>query len=160
MNTRMHIVELNSIADVIKSYTDHTIFPWQHSKYQKINVIVQLFSSNDFFDEVPKNRNKALLLNKLAMDIFEKQELLGLQVVYAKAVHVKNTAKWKSKVTVPMTGYILIIDQDMLLFSFPKHSYEREALELHTFDYTHMLTNLRFLVCRKGFENVKTSRDC
>ena len=62
----MHIVELNSIADVIKTYTDCTIFPWHHSKYQKINVIVQLFGSNDLFDEVPKNRNKVLSLKKLA----------------------------------------------------------------------------------------------
>ena len=56
-----------------------------------------------------------------------------------------------------MTGYIPIIDQDMALFSFPEYSYEREALELPTLNYTHMLTNLRSLVCRKGFENVKTS---
>ena len=59
---RMHIVELNSIADVIETYTDLTIFPQQHSKYQTINVIVQLFGSNDLFDEVHKNRNKALSL--------------------------------------------------------------------------------------------------
>ena len=36
MYMRMHIVELNSIADVIKTYTDLTIFPWQNSKYQKL----------------------------------------------------------------------------------------------------------------------------
>ena len=59
---KMCIVELNSIADVIKTYTDLIIFPWQHSKYQKINVIVQLFGLNDLFDEVPKIRNKALSL--------------------------------------------------------------------------------------------------
>ena len=40
MNMRMHIVKLNSIADVTKTYTDCTIFPQQHSKYKKINVIV------------------------------------------------------------------------------------------------------------------------
>ena len=62
MNTRVCIVELNSIADVIKTYTDLTIFARQHSKYQNINVIVQLFGSNDLCDEVPKNRNKALSL--------------------------------------------------------------------------------------------------
>ena len=49
-------MELNSIADVIKTYIDLTIFPQQHSKYQKINVIVQLFGSNDLFDEVPINK--------------------------------------------------------------------------------------------------------
>ena len=52
-------------------------------------MIVQLFGLNDLFNEVPKNRNKVLSLKKLAMDIVEKQELLGVKVVYAKTVHVK-----------------------------------------------------------------------
>ena len=39
----MHIVELNSIADVIKTYNDLTIFPQQHSKYQKINCSIIWF---------------------------------------------------------------------------------------------------------------------
>ena len=157
MNTKMHVVELNTTADVIKSYTDHSIFPWQHTKLQKINVIVQLFGSNNFFDDVTKSKVKIVSLKKLAMCIVEKHKLLGLQIVYAKAVHVTNTAKWKSKITVPMTGYITIINDNMPLFSFLEYSNERECLEPSTLDYTHMLTNLRSLICRKGFENVKTS---
>ena len=43
----------------------------------------------------PKIEIKLYYFKKLAMDIVEKQELLGLKVVYAKAVHVKNTEKWK-----------------------------------------------------------------
>ena len=84
---------LNTIADVIKSYTDHSIFLRQYTKLQKINVIVQLFGSNDLFDDVAKSNVKTVLLKKLAMCIVEKHELLGLQVVYAKAVHVTNTTK-------------------------------------------------------------------
>ena len=95
-------------------------------------------------------------LKKLAMDVAETQELLGLQVVYTKAVHVKNTEKWKSKSTVPMKSYIPIIKDEMPLFLYPEFSSERECLEPWTLDYTHMLTNLRSLVCRKGFDNVKT----
>ena len=130
---------LNTIADVIKSYTDHSIFLRQYTKLQKINVIVQLFGSNDLFDDVAKSNVKTVLLKKLAMCIVEKHELLGLQVVYAKAVHVTNTTKWKSKITVPITRYIPIINDNMPLFSFPEYSNEREGLETCTLDYTHML---------------------
>ena len=157
MNTKMHVVGLNTIADVIKSYMDHSSFPRQHTKLQKINVIVQLFGSNDFIDDVAKGKLKTVLLKKLAMHIVEKHELLGLQAVYAKALHVTNTAKWKSKITVLMTGYIPIINGNMPLFSFPEYSNERECLEPCTLEYTHMLTNLRSLICRKGIENVKIS---
>ena len=120
-------------------------------------MIVQLFGSNDFFNDVAKSKVKTVLLKNPAMHIVEKHKLLGLQVMYAKAVHVTNTAKWKSKITVSMTGYIPIINDNMPLFSFPEYSNERECLEPHTLDYTHMLTNLRSLICRKGIENVKTS---
>ena len=62
MNIRMCIVELNTIGNVIKTYTDHGIFLRQHTKLQKINVIVQLFGSNDLFADIHKNRNKPLSL--------------------------------------------------------------------------------------------------
>ena len=29
-------------------------------------------------------------------------------------------------------------------------------MEMHTFDYTHILNNLRFHICNKGFEDIST----
>ena len=86
--------ELNCIADVIKSYTECIMFVRTDNKVKKINVIVQLFGSNNFF-VLPEKQNKLCTLKWLCLDEVEKFLTVVLQVVYAKAVHVHNSALWK-----------------------------------------------------------------
>ena len=86
--------ELNCIADVIKSYTECIMFVRTDNKMKKINVIVQLFGSNNFF-VLPEKQNKLCTLKQLCLDEVEKFLTVVLQVVYAKAVHVCNSALWK-----------------------------------------------------------------
>ena len=83
-------------------------------------------------------------------------DLLILQCVYAKCCHVKNLVLWQKRAIVKMSSYVPILGADYPFFSFPEFSSERNQLEPCTMDYTHMLTNIRFLVCRKGFEGVST----
>ena len=78
-------------------------------------------------------------------------DLLILQCVYVKCCHVKNLMLWQKRATVKMSSYVPILGADYPLFSFPEFSSERNQLEPRTMDYTHMLTNIRSLVCRKGF---------
>ena len=61
------------------------------NKVKKINVIVQLFGSNNFF-VLPEKQNKLCTLKRLCLDEVEKFPTVVLQVVYAKAVHVCNSA--------------------------------------------------------------------
>ena len=83
-------------------------------------------------------------------------DLLILQCVYAKCCHVKNLMLWQKRATVKMSSYVPILGADYPFFSFPEFSSECNQLEPHTMDYTHMLTNICSLVCRKGFEGVST----
>ena len=53
--------ELNCIGDVIKSYNECTMFVRTDNKMKKINVIVQLFGLNTFF-ELPEKQNKLCTL--------------------------------------------------------------------------------------------------
>ena len=53
--------ELNCIADVTKSYTEHIMSVRTDNKMKKINVIVQLFGSNSFF-VLPEKQNKLYTL--------------------------------------------------------------------------------------------------
>ena len=55
-----------------------------------------------------------------------------------------------------MSCYVPILEGDYLLFSFPEFSSKHNQLEPRTMDYTHMLTNIRSLICRKDFEGVST----
>ena len=47
-----------------------------------------------------------------------------------------------------------MINQRHIIFNYPKKSVERNEIDMRTFDYTHILNNLRFHTCNKGFKNV------
>ena len=63
---------------------------------KKINVIVQLLGSNNFF-ALPEKKNKLCTLKQLCLDEVEQCPTVVLQVSYAKAVHVQNCAIWKNE---------------------------------------------------------------
>ena len=86
--------ELNCIADVIKSYNECIMFVRTDNKMKNVNVIVQLFGSNNFF-VLPEKQTKLCTLEWLCLDEVEKFLTVVLQVPYAKAVHVHNSALWK-----------------------------------------------------------------
>ena len=56
-----------------------------------------------------------------------------------------------------MEAYIPVLKGYYPLFSFPEFNAHRQQIELHTLDYTHLLTNLHCQICRKGLENVPRS---
>ena len=51
-----------------------------------------------------------------------------------------------------MDAYIPILKGD-----HPEFNMERQQVEPHTLDYTHLLTNLHCQICRKGIENIPRS---
>ena len=56
-----------------------------------------------------------------------------------------------------MEAYIPIVGDYVTLFYFPEFSEERQQIEIRTLDYTHQLTNLQGILCKRGLENVKRS---
>ena len=99
---------------------------------------------------------KVKSLKKMCESIVSDFDLLILQCIYAKCCHVKNLMLWQRRATVKMSSYVPILGADYPFFSFPEFSSEHNQLEPRTMDYTHMLMNIRSLVCRKGFEGVST----
>ena len=77
--------------------------------------------------------------------------------IYAKTVLCKERSSWEKWKTILMKAYIPIVKDYVDLFYFPRYSEAHSQLEPRTTDYTHMLTNLRSLVCWKGLLNVKRS---
>ena len=63
---------------------------------------------------------------------------------------------WESKCTIPININIPFLDDVHIIFNYPEYSMERQQLEMRTFDYTHILNNLRFHICNRGFNAVST----
>ena len=63
---------------------------------------------------------------------------------------------WERKSPVPLELNIPFLEDTHIIFNYPEVSVERNQIEMRTFDYTHILNNLRFHICNKGFKGVST----
>ena len=148
-------VDLNNIANIIKKYMFKDIFKKNATKVVKATSICKLFSATS---SLVTSRNSTIAsLKDLAMREVDDILHVLLQIVYAKTVLCKERSLWDQWKTIVMKAYIPIVKDYVDLFYFPEYCEAHSQLEPRTTDYTHMLTNLRSLVCRKGLLNVKRS---
>ena len=49
-----------------------------------------------------------------------------------------------------------LVESEHIIFNYPDFCPDRNQMEMHTFDYTHILNNLRFHICNKGFDDIRT----
>ena len=143
--------DIDLIIGVIEKYTWRKIFASKDTKDIRAPKSAFLFGSGKLLYNKPKVVPQ---LKNLAQNIVETFPLTVLQSIYASVIHVENTNNWNLRSTITMKAYIPIVKDSIPLFYFPEKSTERQQIEFHTLDYTHQLTNLRSIVCRKGIENV------
>ena len=75
----------------------------------------------------------------------------------AKITHFESVKEWESKSGININLDIPEIEDPHIIFNYPEHSNKWKQLEMRTFDYTHILNNLRYHICSKGLEGIKTS---
>ena len=68
--------------------------------------------------------------------------------------HLDSVRRWESRI--PRTIDIPFLEDQHIIFNYPEFSAERNQIEMRTFDYTHILNNLRYHICNKGFTGVST----
>ena len=73
-----------------------------------------------------------------------------------KINHEEYVTQWENKSTVPVSIYLPFIDKNHVIFNYPEWNVDRNQVEMCTFDYTHILNNLRYHICNKGFDDVAT----
>ena len=73
-----------------------------------------------------------------------------------KINHEEYVTQWENKSTVPVIIYLPFIDKNHVIFNYPECNVDRNQVEMCTFDYTHILNNLRYHICNKGFDDVAT----
>ena len=152
LNFSKHDIDL--IVEVIEGNTVQKIFASKDTKDTRAAKISFLFGSGQLIYNTPQ---QVPSLKIIAQNCVEKFPLLILQSAYAGVVHIKNKREWNRRKTIDMTAYISVVKDYVPLFYFPEFSQERQQMEIRTLDYTHQLTNLRGVVCRKGLQNVKQS---
>ena len=79
-----------------------------------------------------------------------------LAAAVCKIHHRQKVAEWEAKSHIPINVNLPFIDDTHIIFNYPEFSPIREQVEMRTFDYSHILNNLRFHICNRGFTGVKT----
>ena len=83
-----------------------------------------------------------------------------LQVPLATCFQIANLDKWISQSPVCLYGTIpaeneTARNETIEFFSYPEYNKECTQIEFHTFDFTHILTNLRTQILTRGLEYCK-----
>ena len=58
---------------------------------------------------------------------------------------------------VPIAMYIPPLERHFQFFAYPEFDESRNQIEVKTFDPSHILTNFRILICKKGFQHVRSN---
>ena len=70
--------------------------------------------------------------------------------------HFRSVKEWEKDSPVAINLPIPFLEDEHIIFNYPEMSSERNQIEMRTFDYMHILNNLHFHVCNKGFRGVST----
>ena len=148
--SKLFMYEMDVInAEVIDSFGKE-LFKKTDSKTIRINKIFQqlksipqllIYESSD--DELhttyqPKSLRE-IYWNFIILGKYPKEFLAA---VHCNINHSEHVRMWESKCAVDMKLHLPWINCEHTIFNYPEYSHERQQLEMHTFDYTHILNNL------------------
>ena len=144
--------DLDIIGSRIENFTIHKMFSTKDNKDMKAAKIAFLFGSGQL---VYSTHKKVPMLKVIAQNVVKTFPLIVLQSVYVGIMHVKNKWLWNQKLKLSMLAYVPILKDWVALFYHPEFSHIRKQHEVRTMDYTHQLTNLPTVICKRGIQNVK-----
>ena len=121
-----------------------------------------------------RQRPKMIIIDSSEDEVVQKYKPMRLLDIYQKYItsskypkeylaaavckirHHESVAEWEGKSRIPINLEIPFLDDVHIIFNYLEFSEARQQIEMRTFDYTHILNNLRFHICSKGFNGVKT----
>ena len=127
-------------------------------KSERVNAIVKAFGGNVFLPIVRKEKktqnpeNLVQICTNFVKGAHFPVE--HIQIPLATVVQMETSDTWKANVTVNMKTVIPNMEKkEIELFSYPELSMSRSQLEFHTFDFMHILTNLRTQILTRGLDS-------
>ena len=153
------VYELDMIAEVLHTITHkRRLFKKSANKQTKVNLISKFFGDKSiWYKEIKtKHRKEVPTLSTLASEYM-------LQSVYPKPLlaacasrlhHEEEFREWRMSSLAGYSTYLDPLNCAVENFWTPEFSQKRNQIEARTFDPTHILTNLRANISKKGFQHV------
>ena len=156
--------ELNIICKTLEHHTDRAWYPQGAVKSTHVNNIVKAFGGNSLVEEIQRRQRKTS--NPETLKSISKKILLGteydvkhLQIVVGTLLVRRHKADWFRRSTIEPSVYVPIAagpsrpDGEVIeLFSYPEVTTDEALPIFRTFDYTHILTNMRAHILTRGYD--------
>ena len=156
--------EMDIMNNEIKIIFGKELFKKNDSKSSRVNKIQQQLKAMPellHFEE-SEDESFELFQPRRLYDIYHKFLLSRhypkeyLAAALCKIGHLQSIDEWERNSTIPVHIDVPGLDVPHCIFNYPEISKTRQQKEMRTFDYTHILNNLRYHICNKGFEGIKT----
>ena len=162
--SKFFMYEMDIINRHVKHFFGKELFQKKDCKelrvrklFQQLKCIPQLMIYESSDDEhIVMHQPKTLFeiyRNFITHSKYPK-EFLAAQV--CKINHMESVSEWESRSNVDIIVDLPWINTQHLIFNYPEWNCDRKQCEMRTFDCTHILNNLRFHACNKGFDNLRT----
>ena len=160
---KLFLYEMDVINKEIHDTFGKMIFQPKDKKQSRVNKIAnQLKQIPNLFDWSEGTSTitlysclqlKDLCQNFVLSSLYPKEYLAA---PYCEINHCEEIRKWEMKSPIPIHLNKSEEEISHIIYNYPEFNAERVKIEMRTFDYTHVLNNLRFHICNKGFGNIKT----
>ena len=150
--------EMDVIHEEVLRFFGKNIFNKNDSKEVRVNKLYTHLMHMpemiivDSTDEEVQDRYQPMKLfeiykNYITSTRYPKEYLAA---AVCKLQHREKIAQWEAKSNIPIKVDLPFINDTHIIFNYPEFSESRRQVEMRTFDYTHILNNLRFHICNRG----------
>ena len=163
--SKLFMYEMDIMNNLIHSQFGVNLFKKKDNKetrirkiYAQLKNMPQLLSFKSSSDEQEALHNPLKLVDIYRHFILSnKYPKEYLAAIVCKINHMENVTKWESLSPIPICLDLPFDGEQHIIFNYPEKSAEQNQTEMRTFDYTHVLNNLRYYVSTDRINGISSN---
>ena len=159
--SKLFLYEMDVINEEIhRSYGKYLFNPKDKKAVRVDKIANQLRRIPNLFRELEVDtleQNSDVVKLKVLCEEYILSRLYPKEYIAAPVCEIKHHEEvriWES--LSPVQLQICHGNVSQIAFNYPEYNSENKRIEMRTFDYTHILNNLRFHICNRGFDDIQT----
>ena len=159
--TKLFLYEMDIINAEIQTCFGKSIFNKKDKKRIRVNKFYEELRKLPQFIQYESSDEEDIIRNPLTLKESATKIVLNrkypkeyLAACLCEINHPEELELWKQKSTLPRILGCPNCENCHEVFCYPERNLQTLNLQMRTFDYTHILNNIRFHICNKGFTNV------
>ena len=126
-----------------------------YSQLKQMPQLLNYESSSEENDDVFQPKSLKEIYMQFVLSSKYPKEYLAAPV--CEITHMEIVSNWEVKSPITITLNLPIADCIHIIFNYPKRSSRTNQCEMHTFNYTHILNNLRFHVSNDAIHGISAN---